>query len=73
MSGAAGNQLSLRDAAIDVVRRLQKAGHTAYFAGGCVRDRLLGLEPEDYDVATDALPDFIKGFFIKLIWQFIAC
>lgn len=37
-----------------MVRRLREAGHTAYFAGGCVRDELLGLAPKDYDVACDA-------------------
>ena len=52
-----------RAAAVDVARRLQDAGHTAYFAGGCVRDELLGLEPTDYDVATDATPDRIRALF----------
>jgi len=35
----------------------------AYFAGGCVRDELLGLDPADYDVATDARPDQISSYF----------
>ncbi|MFI4896447.1 MAG: CCA tRNA nucleotidyltransferase [Phycisphaerales bacterium JB059] len=52
-----------RGAAVEVARRLQDAGHVAYFAGGCVRDELLGLEPTDYDVATDATPDAIRGLF----------
>ena len=43
-------------AALEVVRRLQEAGFETYWVGGCVRDRLLGLEPGDYDVATAALP-----------------
>ncbi len=38
----------------DVVARLQKAGFIAYFAGGCVRDALMGTQPNDYDVATNA-------------------
>lgn len=46
-----------------VVRTLQTAGHLAYFAGGCVRDELLGLTPSDYDVATDATPDRITSLF----------
>ena len=46
-----------------MARCLQDAGHVAYFAGGCVRDELLGLEPTDYDVATDATPDRIRGQF----------
>lgn len=54
-----------RDAAVAVVRSLRDAGHTAYFAGGCVRDELLGRAPNDYDVATDATPDRIQALFRK--------
>lgn len=50
-------------AAAGVVRRLQEAGHAAYFAGGCVRDRLLGRAPHDFDVATDAVPDQVIALF----------
>ena len=46
-----------REFAIDVVRTLQQAGFRALWAGGCVRDELLGLDPNDYDVATDARPE----------------
>ncbi len=46
-----------------VVRRLRGAGFTAYFAGGCVRDRLLGRTPTDYDVATNATPSEIRNLF----------
>jgi poly(A) polymerase len=52
-----------REFAIDVVRRLQSAGHVALFAGGCVRDQLLGLRPKDYDVATSARPDEVRQLF----------
>jgi len=52
-----------RDDAVAVVRRLRESGHVAYFAGGCVRDQLLGLEPKDYDVATDAPPDRVRQLF----------
>ncbi|MEL7473184.1 MAG: CCA tRNA nucleotidyltransferase [Planctomycetota bacterium] len=52
-----------RAAATTVARRLREAGFTAYFAGGCVRDELLGLTPTDYDVATDATPDEVRGRF----------
>lgn len=52
-----------RQAAIKVVERLRKNGFKALFAGGCVRDMLLGRRANDYDVATDALPeDVIKLF-----------
>jgi tRNA nucleotidyltransferase/poly(A) polymerase len=44
---------------VEVVRRLGDAAHVAYFAGGCVRDRLMGHDPTDYDVATDARPSQI--------------
>lgn len=46
-----------------IVRVLRQTGHVAYLAGGCVRDELLGLEPKDYDVATDAPPDAVRRLF----------
>lgn len=49
--------------ALEVVRRLRGAGFEAYWAGGCVRDRLLGRVPVDYDVATDAVPERIRALF----------
>lgn len=56
-----------RDFAIQVVRQLQEAGHQALWAGGCVRDELLGLTPKDYDVATDARPERVRQLFRKTI------
>lgn len=53
----------LREFAVDVVRRLRAAGHTALFAGGCVRDLLLGRAAKDYDVATTARPDQVRDLF----------
>ena len=50
-------------AACHIVRALKGAGHEAVLAGGCVRDRLLGIEPKDYDVATSALPEQVKALF----------
>jgi poly(A) polymerase len=50
-------------AALRIVRRLRALGHMAYFAGGCVRDLLLGLEPKDFDVATSATPDRVLEAF----------
>jgi len=55
--------MGLRDAAVAIVRRLHAHGHVAYFAGGCVRDMLLGREPKDYDIATDAQPAEIVRLF----------
>lgn len=52
-----------REVATWIVQTLRERGFVAYFAGGCVRDELLGLTPKDYDVATDARPDAIAGLF----------
>ncbi|GAB4317205.1 MAG: CCA tRNA nucleotidyltransferase [Candidatus Sumerlaeia bacterium] len=52
-----------RRRATAVVKRLQEAGHEAYWVGGCVRDMLRGLAPEDYDVATSARPEVIQALF----------
>src|SRR5947199_10305287 len=56
-----------REFAIAVVRRLQEAGHQALWAGGCVRDELLGLVPKDYDVATDATPEQVRRLFRRTV------
>lgn len=55
-----------RAAAEAIVLRLQQAGHTAYLAGGCVRDLLLGRTPKDYDVATSARPDQVQALFPRV-------
>ncbi len=52
-----------REFAVEVTRRLQDAGHEALWAGGCVRDQLLGLDPKDYDVATSARPEQVQELF----------
>ena len=49
--------------AIHVTSTLQQAGFEAYIVGGAVRDLLLGLRPKDFDVATDATPEQVKGLF----------
>jgi poly(A) polymerase len=59
--------MSLRETATEIVRRLQTAGFSAYFVGGCVRDSLLGREPQDYDIATSAVPDQIEYIFRRTI------
>ena len=38
--------------ALAIIRRLREQGFIALFNGGCVRDRILGVEPKDYDIAT---------------------
>jgi poly(A) polymerase len=52
-----------RQLANDICRRLRAAGHQAFLVGGCVRDILLGREPADYDVSTDATPDRVQQLF----------
>ena len=54
---------SAYEAALSVLTTLRDGGHTALFAGGCVRDRLLGRIPKDYDIATDATPDRVLALF----------
>ena len=53
--------------AADIVRRLRAAGHEAYLAGGCVRDRLLGRAPLDWDVATSARPEAVRALFPRTV------
>ena len=55
--------MNSRAFAIEVVQQLQQAGYQALWAGGCVRDQLLGLTPKDYDVATAATPDQVRDVF----------
>src|SRR3954464_4247144 len=49
--------------ALRVLYRLREGGFQAFLVGGCVRDLLVGLEPKDFDVATDALPEDVKKLF----------
>jgi poly(A) polymerase len=53
--------------ATSIIHRLHKAGFDAYFAGGCVRDRLRGVEPKDFDIATSATPPQVEKLFPKTI------
>src|SRR5208283_2284625 len=50
-----------------IVDHLVEAGFRAVFAGGCVRDRILGVEPKDYDVATDARPEVVQRLFDRTV------
>jgi poly(A) polymerase len=53
----------MRDFSASIVKTLRQRGFQAYLVGGCVRDLLLGREPKDYDVATDATPQQVMGIF----------
>ncbi len=54
-------------APLGILRTLRADGHEAFLVGGCVRDLLLGREPKDWDIATDAFPDRIEALFPKTI------
>ncbi|MSR40817.1 MAG: CCA tRNA nucleotidyltransferase [Phycisphaerales bacterium] len=58
-------KLLLAEAAKVLALRLRDAGHETYFAGGCVRDLLLGIEPADFDIATSATPDDVARVYPK--------
>lgn len=51
---------------IEIIKILRDAGFTAYWAGGCVRDMLLGIQPKDFDIATSARPDDLKKLLEKI-------
>ena len=55
--------MSIRQFATEAVQTLRAAGYEALWAGGCVRDQILGLTPKDYDVATNATPDEVRQIF----------
>lgn len=52
-----------RELANSICNTLIREGHQAFLVGGCVRDVLLGREPEDYDISTDATPEFVISLF----------
>ncbi len=58
---------SLKTVAVEIVARLQTAGFAAFWVGGCVRDFLLGCEPHDFDIATDAKPEQVEKLFPRTI------
>lgn len=53
--------------AAEIVDKLRQAGFAAYFAGGCVRDRIMGVKPLDYDIATAASPQKIMALFKRTV------
>ena len=63
MAAISSDPALARQFAVTVVERLRQAGHETYWAGGCVRDDLLGRTPADYDVATAARPDQVRQVF----------
>ena len=57
------SQAHINQNALKVLSRLNEAGFDGYLVGGCVRDLLLGHEPKDFDVATDAKPEEVRRLF----------
>src|SRR2546425_13138250 len=57
----------MRETATEIVRRLQAAGFSAFWVGGCVRDFLLRREPGDYDIVTSALAGQVEALFKRTI------
>ena len=55
--------MKLPEQVLTCIRRLESAGYLAYCVGGCVRDNLLGIIPQDYDLCTNATPDVIASVF----------
>jgi len=66
-SALQGRAESAKASALGVVRQLRARGNSAYFVGGCVRDLLLGLPPQDYDITTSAHPEQVMALFPNTI------
>jgi putative nucleotidyltransferase with HDIG domain len=58
---------SPREIAKEIVQQLQAASFAAFWVGGCVRDFLLGREPDDFDIATDAKPEQVEKLFKRTV------
>ena len=63
MSGVKSLLKKVNPSAIQVVSRLVQNGYEAYLVGGAVRDLLLGCDPKDYDITTDATPEEVRAVF----------
>lgn len=60
-------ELEIADGAEQILKKLNNAGYMAYIAGGAVRDLLMEKTPHDYDIATSAMPDEVRGLFDRTI------
>lgn len=60
-------KIELPDKVKTIIGTLEGAGYEAYAVGGCVRDRLLGREPDDWDITTSALPEEVKALFPRTV------
>jgi putative nucleotidyltransferase with HDIG domain len=59
--------VAMKETATNIVRRLREAGYVAYFNGGCVRDMVRGVEPHDFDIATNGTPEQVQALFSKTV------
>ena len=59
--------MNMKQTATQICKILQDDGHQAVFAGGCVRDMLLDIDPVDFDIASDCSPDRVEQLFSKTI------
>jgi poly(A) polymerase len=64
---SSASETALRRGAVAIVRTLREAGYESVFAGGCVRDALMGIAPKDYDIATSAEPAAIMALFPRCV------
>lgn len=60
-------KITVPDKAAHIVKTIQAAGFEAYVVGGCVRDSLLGREPQDWDITTSATPEQVKALFPRTV------
>ena len=60
-------QIELPDYVKFILDTLNSYDHAAYVVGGCVRDAMLGIEPHDWDICTDATPDQVKEYFVQYL------
>ena len=56
-------EMFIPDYVKQIIEKLNRAGFEAYLVGGCVRDFVMGETPDDFDLATSALPEQVKGLF----------
>lgn len=61
------NEIKVPEEAIQILKTINEAGFDAYVVGGCVRDSLLGKEPNDWDITTSAMPQQVKKLFKRTI------
>ncbi len=63
------SQIEIPKVVADLSKTLKKAGFEAYLVGGCVRDLMIGREPKDWDITTDATPEQIQGLFTETFYE----